>query len=262
MKKSILLMFAIVIVACSTENPWKLTEDIGTIPIESNDSVSFSYFLPGTGTFEFLQNFERGTTANDIETKLRIQDNDTVLKMTQIEIMVFASDDFSSTTLDFAEKISININDPDNTTISSNGRVFLDSTNFYISQFSDSALSDRFQGIAKVSIEQSADADGNEQPDRVEELFNVFGNINKENQLFLLSLEGNSKFSSLNGTFSTEDQLFFGEAFKANDTFSIKAQETSSLTISTDTTQIGFNLLITEDNITKKLTLNLTKNLN
>ncbi|MEM8508714.1 MAG: hypothetical protein AAF717_12830 [Bacteroidota bacterium] len=263
MKKIFLVIVAIILSACSNDgDAWKLTDSIGSIPVVLNDSTTFSYFVPGTGTFVFKQTFERGTTANDIQTELRIRDNDTVLKMTKMEIMVFDSDNFSNTTLDFLENFTITINDPKNTTISSNGKVFLDSTNFYISQFSDSALSGSFQGIAKISEEQSVDANGNEQPDKIEELFNVFGNINEENQLFLLSIESNAKFSSLSGTFSIEDQLFFGKAFKDNDTLNIKAQETNALVISTDTTQVDYNLLITEDNITKKLVLNLTKNLN
>ena len=260
MKRIILLMLVIGLGACSNDgDAWKLTDNIGSIPIELRDSVTFSYFLPGTGTFEFKQRFERDIKASDVETHLKILNNDIGKRSQEMEIMVFDGAKFSNEALDFVEDFSITINDTIYTKISSKGGALIDSTNFYVSLFDESGISGKYSGTAKILVEQPQDANGDDQPDKVEGLLNVFGNANADNRLFLLIKESEAIFANISGNFSTEEQLFFGEAVKDEDTFELKPQNSNGLSMPTDST-LQYNLLFTKDNVEKKLQINLTKN--
>lgn len=247
--------------ACSNDgDAWKLTDNIGSIPIELRDSVTFSYFLPGTGTFEFKQNFQRSPEITDVTTQLRIKDGESDSESVAFEFMLFTNDDFSSENLDFNESAEATKNSIEYITINSEGRVLIEDTNFYISRFSSEGHSGNYSGLATISVEQPADENGQPQPDMVEELFNVFGNINDKRQLFLLSNESDALFSNLLGTFDEGQDLFFGNAKKDDDVYSIEAQEQNAITVVDSTNTISYKLILTKDNQSKNLEISITKN--
>lgn len=270
MKKILFLAMAItVVVACSSDNSFRLTEDIGSIPIDLIDTVNYSYFLPGTGTLEFRQSFERSTKPSKVTTELKIVDNSGIGKEQPLELLVFENTKFSNSNLDFIEDFTLVINDTITPfkEISTNGKVLIDSTNnFYVALFDETALTGKYGGEAKILQEQPVDANGDPQPDQVEGLFNVYGNVNTDNHLFLLVKEEDALFRSISGTFSIDDKLFFGEAIKGNDSITLSPQDAEGVlfklpdsTLMETNTSLNYNLLFINDNAEKKLQINLTK---
>ncbi|MEM6541980.1 MAG: hypothetical protein AAF634_12515, partial [Bacteroidota bacterium] len=272
MKKRILFMLAVSLMSCSTDSPWRLTQDIGSIVIDSTETSSFEFFLPGTGTFEFMQNSTRSTKQNNLETLVRIRDNNEDIERVNFEMYLFRSTSFTAQNLDFKANVGIP-KDSSFTVLATNGKVRIQEDNFHISRFSDqNDLNGSYSGLVRVfRVEATNDeSDGNgddgsndatepsEEDSTVEvteDLFNVLGSIDVNNNLFLLSSEETAIFSAITGAFTTSEvNVFIGQAEKDNSSFDLTGVSEESISIGEDSS-ITYNLTFNDNGTAKNLTI-------
>lgn len=314
MKKILFLgIVVIVFVACSTDSPFKLTEDIGSISIDLRDTVRFSYFLPGTGTFEFTQSSARSKEKNNLETMVRIKDNSGDSSIINFELYVFDNEDFTNNSLDFNANASVKKQNDEYTLLASKGEAKINDNNFHLAQFSEEQidLSGSYSGTVRVFIENeedmsgegdtsdgtsgedeedseegdgqddstdednddSGDGNGEDDSEDVEdetqdgeedqnntettlEIFNVIGNIDLNNTLFLLSTQDDTEFTTLSGILLNSSSPIFAGKFKKDTT----SQDITGTFDDSSQGRIVLQIEFTANTETKNLSIELTKN--
>ncbi len=310
MKKSILLVMVKIMVACSNDNGQGLTEGIGSIPLELRDTTNFSYFLPGTGTFEFQQNSVRSTQVNTIETKVRIKNKESDSEPVSFELFLFKNANFSGANLDFAAEASIPKQEEGYVLLFSNGTIKMANHNFHLARFSEeeTSTSGKYSGTVRVfSIDGAENGDGqddstdgnddgsgeggseetddetgdnpqdgeeengeentDESLDEDEEgqeeqtasettldIFNVIGNIDVDNNLFLLSTKEGAEFNTLSGVLLTTSNPEFAGNFDKDSSKSLTG------TFQTSAEEVVIQLSVDENGESKNLTIELNKN--
>jgi len=246
------------------------TESIGSLDFDPVKTTDFSVFLPGTGTLEFQQESKRTTKASSILTRLRISDDEADMSNVPLEVWLFKDQVFAFDNLDFEKRMVLARNQETYDTINSEGTVLLADNNYHISIFSEdeTAIAGHYDGYATV---KTTNDDGTE---TVEELFSVFGTIDKNGQVLLLSTEANASITNIRGTFRAPS-LFFGTANSRTTSLGDLTFDATALTDDAamddddmaddemdeeaETNDLTLYLSGTLDSVAKKLTLNLQK---
>ncbi|RDY60019.1 hypothetical protein [Flagellimonas nanhaiensis] len=228
------------------------TNDIGSRPFETEEEEEFSIFLPGTGTFEFTQRFQRSPKISDVSTDLRIIDGEKTNQMVNYEILVFKDSVKAFSNLDFEARGVAETNSQDSIRINTEGRILINKKNLHLSQLSTSiAISGHYTGKGELQKE----VDAGFEP---EEIFNVSASINDKHQLLLLSVEADASITNILGTFDG-DGTFFGTVKKNDSPLGSVSADASDYAYTAEDSTLAHVLTLDVNNTTKKLILNLKK---
>ncbi|MBW1297014.1 hypothetical protein [Aquimarina litoralis] len=228
-------------------------DNLGTLDFEQNQEKEFAVFLPNIGTFDFKQQFATTSSSGGITTLLKVNSTNYINGSIRYEIINFKDATRSFENIEFITNDEIPFNTGDYTELFDGSGVLLDTDNTYISVIelpnNQNDLAGRYEGTGQIVTISTQDT-------IIKPVFNIYGNINTNNQILLLPLENTPEFKSLTGTYLATGE-FTGTSINGETMGSVDniGSEAFMLTNS----QLSDTLNLTINNETKKLVLQLTQ---
>jgi len=246
MRLKLLYLFAFLFISTACD------DNLGNLDFEQNKEKEYAVFLPNIGTFDFKQQFNIETSSGDIKTLLKVNSTSYVDDSISYEIINFKDATRSFKNIEFITKGKIPFNTEDYIEIFDTSGVLLNDDNTYISVTelpgNQNNLPGLYEGTGQIITITSQDT-------LVNPVFNIYGNINTNNQILLLPLEDVSEFKSITGTYLSTGE--FSGSSKNGDTVGTVDNIDSEPFLLMDS-KLSDTLNLTINNETKKLVLLLT----
>lgn len=246
--KTKLLYLGIIITICLA-----CDDNIGNLDFEQSQKKEYTLVLPEIGAFNFKQEFSTSSSPNSIKTSLQINmtnPNHTVLRY---EVFNFKNAKRTFDNLDFVVRDTVVTDFINYKVIKNAGNILVGDDNTYISVVSidstSSVLGAHYEGTGQIRTITQTDT-------IVDPVFNLYGNINIYNQLFLMPREEIPQFDNITGTYLLTGE-FTGVSTKYDTSGSLRNMDNMPLTITN--TKLTDTLSLTISNQSMQLILNLTK---
>ncbi|MEM9680911.1 MAG: hypothetical protein AAF901_11370, partial [Bacteroidota bacterium] len=248
--KKVLLLLCLCPLFCL----FNCTEEIGSFAFTEVETREFSVSNPEIGTFNFKQEYSPGTTINNVMTSVKLvssMNNNTVIPF---EVITFKDSSKTYNNIAFTKRDTIRVNQGGYKVLDTESGSLLSTDQTLLSVFDPSDditnLSGHYEGTCKVI-----------QGSNVEDIFNVYGNIDINNNLLLLSMQGGVSIDYIRGFYIPTTGEFSGTAFKDETSLGNISNEDSpeAIEISAETNTISDELNLTVGETTKQLVLTLIK---
>ncbi|MFC6861224.1 hypothetical protein ACFQHQ_17665 [Zunongwangia atlantica 22II14-10F7] len=217
-------------------------DSIGVLNLDTEKEEEFYILIPPSGNFKFSQYYNTATSPAKVRTELSVISNrtDTI----SFEIMAFQKNVFNYHELAWVYSGTIISNTGQPILLDSISTTLLDAAKLKIAIFSK----DSTDKITSGHIEGNVSLNRNQQ----DEVFPIYGNLDRDGNLFLMPSIQRSEFDYIQGFYSTSHRFSGFSTSKANDT--ILYANTDSTFYYSDSTQIITDTLHAEDD-SQKLSL-------